>query len=885
MTHWMRASARRILSWLRPSAAERDFDDELRAHLEMLTDDNIRRGLPPEQAARAARVRLGGMTQLKETRRELAGLPILRDFLQDARYAARALRRQAGFTAVAILTLGLGIGANTAIFSVVYAVLLEPLPYEHAARLVSVAQVQPQQENRATGWSYLNFVDLRAQNHVFDAVAGSQHHQLTLTGSGEPRAVDTSVVTAGFFELFSVRPLMGRLLTPADADKGAAPVVVLSEPFWQSAFGGDPAIVGRAIVLDKRPFTVVGVAPPAFRFPLLTASEQIWIPLAQDPLFGGWTARRGGHWLQVSGRLKEGLTLGQAQAEMDTIAGAASRAYPAENKGWAIRMVPLQRMIVGNVQSALFVLLAAVALVLLIACANLANLLLTRATARTREIAVRAALGASRGRIVRQLFGETAVLGGLGGAAGLAIAVAGVQVLAALVPATVPRVNPIRVDGIVLAFALLLSIAATLAFGLAPSIVAARVDLQGRLREGGRGGETAGRRRVRNVLAAAEVALALVLLTAAGLVLRSFARLTAVDPGFEAQHLLKAEVSLPRFEYATPRQWRTFADLLLARVQAEPGLRDTAIAIPAPIADGFINLGFEIVGAPAPPGASRTANYVAISPEYFGVMGVPLVAGRAFDAHDGPDAARVCIISAAMARLYFAGRDAVGARLDFAFPPDAAAPREIVGVVGDVRDVSLERDPGPMMYVPFAQAPFPGAVLVVKSALAPAAVVSAIRRDVAAIDANLPVTDVGMMPDLLDASVAQPRFRAWLLGAFAATALVLAALGVFGVISNSVSRRTQEIGVRIALGASRGRILRMVLGETAAIAAAGFAVGLPCALAASRLIGHLLFDVSDHDPATLAWVGCVLAAVTVLAGYLPARRATRVAPMVALRED
>jgi putative ABC transport system permease protein len=883
----IKAFPSRIRGWFSRGDADQEFDRELVTHLEMLTDEHVRQGMAPEAARRAARVRLGGVTQLKEVNRELQGLPAIQMFFQDARFAVRMLRRNPGFTAVAVLTLALGIGANTAIFSVVHAVLLKPLPYSKADQLFNVFEAKSQDGIAGTGWSYPNFTELRDQNGIFSEMAGSQKHQLTLTGRGEPSVVDTSVVTAEFFSLFGEKPLTGRMFVSDDGKRGAAPVVMLSEALWRGFFGGDPKIIGSSISLDKRPFTVVGIMPSAFRFPQLTKTEQLWIPLVQDPLFGSWIDRRQGHWLQVTGRLKPGMSIAQAQAELNAIGASLAKDFPAENGGWQIRMVSLQDMIVGEVKSPLFVLLGAVGLVLLIACANIANLLLTRATSRAREIAVRTALGAGRARIVRQLLSETAVLGLLGGVAGIALAYWGVHVLSSLLPPSVPRVNDIGVDYWVLGFALLLSLVASCMFGLAPALASAKANLQASLREGGgRSGESPGRRRARSLLAAGEVALAMVLLVAAGLLLRSFGNLLSVSPGFDVQHVVKADISFPRFQYSTPQQWTAFADELLTGLQAAPGMKDSAVAVPRPIADGPINLGFDIVGnPPASAGTSRTANYVSVSPGYFRVMAIPLMAGRSFDRHDIASAARVSVISQAMARIYFPNQDPVGKRLLFGFPPDGMVEREIVGIVGDVRDVALGQDPGPMMYVPFAQAPFWGANVVVRSTLSPSSVAMAIRQEVQKLDKDLPVTDVAMMPDLLEASLAQPRFRTFLLGLFAAMALVLAATGIFGVISYSVSCRTNEIGVRVALGASRGTILRMVLRETLVLTFLGLALGVPSALAASRLVGHMLFDVSTYDPATLVIVALALAAVATLAGYVPARRAMRVDPIVALRSE
>jgi putative ABC transport system permease protein len=887
MLAWIRALASRTRAWLSPRHADQDFENELEIHLEMLTEENVRRGMAPEEAKRAARMRLGGLTQLRETNRELQGLPLIETFLQDARYALRMLGKSPGFTAVAVLTLALGIGANTAIFSVVYAVVLKPLPYVNSEQLFNVFEVQPQQGGTGTGWSYLNFRELREQNSVFSEMAGVQKHQLTLTGRGEPSIVNTSVVTPELFSLFGQKPLAGRMFFSGDGKPGAPPVVVLGENLWRGSFGADPTIIGSSINLDKRAFTVIGIMPATFRFPFLTKSEQLWIPLVQDPVFGSWMDRRGGHWLQVTGRLKPGVSMTEARAELDTISARLAKAFPAENDGWAIRMVPLQQMIVEDVKSPLLVLLGAVGLVLLIACANIANLLLTRATSRAREMAVRTTLGAGRARIVRQLLVESAVLGLLGGAIGIGLAYWGVAGLSWLLPPSLPQLSAIRVDNFVLGFALLLSVLASCAFGLAPALFAANSNLQASLREGGgRSGESVNRRRARSFLAAGEIALAMVLLVAAGLLLRSFSRLMSVSPGFNVQHMVKADISLPRFQYSAPQQWAAFSDELLARIQAQPGLEDSAVAVPVPIADGFINLGFDIVGNPPVfAGASRTANYVSVSPDYFRVMGIPLVAGRFFNQHDISSAPRVSVISEAMVRLYFPNGDALGKRLTFGFPPDPGAVREIIGIVGDVRDVALGQDPGPMMYVPFQQAPFWGGGVIVKSTLSPSSVVAAVRQEVRKMDKDLPVTDVQTMPDIMETSLAQPRFRTLLLGVFAAMALVLAATGIFGVISYSVSCRTNEIGIRVALGASSGAILGMVLRETLLLALAGLALGVPSALVASRVVGHMLFGISAKDPLTLAAVAVTLAAVAALAGYIPARRAMRVDPMVALRYE
>jgi putative ABC transport system permease protein len=869
-----------------PETIDREFQRELDTHLELATQENISRGMTPEEAARAARVRLGGRTQLKETNRELRGLPFIETALQDLRFAFRMLRKNPGFSAIAILTLALGIGANTAIFSVVYAVLLKPLPYPGSDQLFTVFQQDVKNPKNVNGFSFLNLRDLREQSEIFSDLSGVQAHQLTLTGRGEAFNIDTSVVTPDLFTTFRVQPILGRMFIADDGKPGAAPVVVLSETLWRGSFAADPAIIGTSISLDKRAFTVIGVAPAAFRFPQLQKSRQIWVPIVNDPLFGSWLERRGGHWLTLTGRVKPGVNPAQAEAQFDAIAARLAKDYPEYNEGWTIRMIPLRDFLVGEVKTPLLVLLGAVGLVLLIACANIANLLLARATSRSREIAVRATLGAGRSRLVRQLLSETLVLSVIGGLAGVALAYYGIRVLATFLPPELTRIHSINIDYAVLGFALALSIFASCAVGLVPAFLVARSDLQSTLREGGRSGESSASRRARNILASAEIALALVLLVAAGLLLRSFSKLTEVSPGFQVEHVVKAEVSLPRAQYSTPQQWFAFSDSLLTRLQSEPGMEKSALAIPLPITDGFVNIAFDIENRPAPSAAdARIADYVAVTPTYFHVMNIPLIAGRTFEPRDNMSAPPVAVVTQSFVRAYFPSENPIGQRITFGFPPDPGISREIIGIVGDVHDVSLGKDPGPMMYAAYAQSPFPGACIAVQSTLAPVAVISSIRDSVAALDKDLPVTDIATMTEVLHDSTAQPRFRTTLIAIFAAIALILAATGIFGVISYSVQCRTNEIGIRVALGASAVSILNMVLSETLILAAIGLAVGLPVALASSHVLGHLLFGVSPTDPTTLIVVSLTLALVAAAAGYVPARRATQVDPLIALRHD
>jgi putative ABC transport system permease protein len=864
-----------------------ELDQDIRAHIEIETRDNIERGMTPDEAHYAALRKFGNVTRVQEEAREVWSLVWLEQMWQDVRYAARMLRKSPGFTAVAVLTLALGIGANTAIFSVVYAILLRPLPYADPGQLVVIFQSKPQEQVPFTGINYVNFAECRAQSRAFAEMAANQAHQLTLTGVGEPSVLTTTVVTPEIFSLLQAQPLLGRTFLPEDGKRGAALVVILSENLWRSQFGSDPSLVGRSISLDKRSFTVVGIMPASFHSLLLTAHEDIWIPLSQDPLFGPWMSRLSGHWLRVIGRLKPGVSLAQAQAEMNTMSAALANEDPADNAGWQIRVVPLQEDIVGKSRPALLVLLAAVGLVLLIACVNIANLLLSRASSRAREIALRIALGAGRKRIVRQLLTESTVLGLLGGIAGIVLAYWGVHALGSLLPADLPRVQTIRVDGWVLGFALLLSFVASFIFGLAPSVFAADSSLQRGLKESaGHSGESGGQRSARGFLAATEIALATVLLVAAGLLMRSFTMLTSVNPGFNAEHVVKADISLPQFQYSTPQQWAAFSNALLDRIQVEPGLRDAAMVVPLPLDEGNVNLAFQIVGnPPLPPGVSVTADFSSVSPDYFHLMEIPLLRGRVFGAQDSAAAPRVTVISETMARQFFPNQDPLGKQLIFGFPPDGDAAREIVGVVGDVRDTSLSEMPGPMMYVPFAQAPFWGGQLVVRSTLGSSSVAASIRKVTHDIDKDLPVTDIATLPETLDASVAQPRFRTLLVGLFGLIALLLAAVGIFGVISYSVSRRSHEIGIRVALGATPANVLQLILGESAKLVLLGLALGVPAALALTRFLASLLFEVHPADPLTFIGVAALLSAVALIACYVPAKRAMRVDPMVALRYE
>jgi len=810
-----------------------------------------------------------------------------RDFVQDVRYGLRMLRNSPGFAVVVVVTLALGIGANTAIFSIVNSVLLQTFPYPDPDQLVLIFDVPVNRPDALSSISYRDFAECREQNHVFSEVAGNAFHDLTLTGAGEPFVVNTADVTPQIFPLLGAKPLAGRTLLGEDGKEGAAPVALISENLWRSHFGSDPALTGRPINLDMRSFTVVGILPASFRYPDGAPRQDVWIPVAQDPLFGPRLFQPGSRVLAGVGRLKPGISLEEAQAEMSTLGNRLAKESPIDDSGFTLHLEPYRKFVIGDVKSPLLILFGAVGLVLLIACANIANLLLSRATAREREIAVRIALGAGRARIIRQLLTESALLGSLGGVGGVLLAIWGIRDLRPLLPSSVVQIHSIHVGVSVLAFALLLSLVAALAFGLAPALLASPSNLQANIKEGG---ERTGQRRghdVRSVLAIAEVSLAMVVLIAGGLLIRSFALVSAVYPGFDATNVTEAEVSLPQFQYATPQQWRAFANELLSRLHAQPGLSVSALAAPLPMdRQGEAAVAFSIVGQPPlSPGKVPLADYATVSPDYFPVMRIPLLRGRFFSDRDAPSSPKVAIISDTLARRYFPNQDPLGKEMRFGFPPDNNVSRKIVGIVGDIRDAALSRKPGPMMYVPFDQAPLYGGEVVVRSSLSTTSIAAGIRQTVRSLDKDLPVTDIKPVSDALGQSISQERFRTFLLSSFSALALVLAAIGIFGVISYSTSQRTHEIGIRIALGAGKHDVLRLIFGEGAKLALSGLCIGSIAALLLTRLMSGLLYTISATDPFTFACVTVLLFSVAMIACYVPARRAMRVDPISALRHE
>jgi putative ABC transport system permease protein len=806
--------------------------------------------------------------------------------MQDLRYGVRMLAKKPGFTLIAVLALALGVGANTAIFSVVNAVLLRPLPFDKPEQLVQVWATNAKRGQRSAPTSYLNFADWRDQNRVFDHMAAYTDASAAFTYGDTPEQIEGAGVTADLFKVLGTEPLMGRALASED-ERPNAHVVVLGYNLWQRRFNADPKIVGQQIKFDGESTTVIGVMPKGFAFPFNAESPEFWIPL--DPQ-QDYNKERGANYLGVVGRLKPGVTLSEAQAEMETVAHRLEQEYPDKNTGKSIRLVSLHEDLVGAVRPALLVLLAAVGFVLLIACVNVANLLLARASSRHKEVAIRTALGASRGRIIRQLLTESLILAFTGGALGLLLALWGVDVLGAAIPADIPRVKDVGLDASVLLFTLGVSFLTGLLFGLAPALQASKPDFNEALKEGGRGStEGLSRNRVRSLLVVVEVALSLVLLIGAGLMIKSFYQLLNVNPGFEPDHVLTASFSLPPVKYPGAEQQAAFFQQLVERVRALPGVQSAAFVNPLPLSNNMIQNILTIEGRPPQaPGERLITNTRIASADYIQTMGIPIKRGRAFNEHDGKDGPTVFLVNETFVQRYFPNEDPIGKRIKVSIRPSPDKPDangEIVGVVGDVKHQTLDKEAGPESYVPAASFAESYMTLVARTSSDPAALTSALRGAVQEIDREQPVYEIQTMNQVLAHSVATRRFNMLLLGIFAAVALILAGVGIFGVMNYSVTQRTHEIGIRMALGAQHSDVLRMIVGQGMILTIIGVAVGLATAFMLTRVMVGLLYGVSATDPLTFAGVSVLLSAVALLACYIPARRATKVDPMVALRYE
>jgi predicted permease len=802
--------------------------------------------------------------------------------LHDLRFALRALRRSPGFTAVAVLTLALGIGANTAIFSVVDAVLLRPLPFAESDRLVRLFTVSRLSDHDV--YSPANFRDARTLNHTLAEVSFFDGGSFTLTGRGEPTQLQGVRVGQNFFQVLRARPALGRVFRAEENQPGQNRVVVLSHSLWQQRFGGDPAIVGRTISLNRLPYEVVGVMPAGFSYP---EGQEAWVPEEYDGRFMSEDSR-GGYYMDVFGRLKPGVTVEQAARDVHAIGERLKVEHPETNAGFGMTVTSMREATVGDVRGALLILLGAVGLVLLIACANVANLMLARATARDTEMAVRAALGANRHRLVRQLLTESVLLAALGGAAGLLLAVWGTRLLVSFHPEGVPRLMEVRVDGVVMVFTAGVAVLTGLLFGLLPATQMTRTPLASTLREGGRSGlGTRGSARARSILVVAEIALAVMLLTGAGLLIRSFVGLQSVDPGFRPEQVLTWRLNLPQVSYESDASRLAFYDRLLDRLRGQPGVESAAAVTSTPMSGATMVLGVVVEGQPpAEPGEMPTADVLVATPEYLSTMGIPVVRGRAFTAADRAGAPPVVMLNEAAARRLFPGEDPIGRRLSLTWTRDSVdVGGEVVGITPDVRQHSLDGEARPTIYVSYAQAPMSRMDMVVRSRLPLGSLTAGIKREVRALDANLPIDELQPLEQVVEQSISQPRFYMTLLSIFAAVALALAAIGIFGVVSYTVRQRRREIGIRMALGAEPARVLRMVIGGAVGLAAVGVGLGVAGALAGTRLMAGLLFGVGATDPTTFIGVSALLLGIAALSSYLPARSAVRVDPNVALRAD
>ncbi|HYP29657.1 MAG TPA: ABC transporter permease [Blastocatellia bacterium] len=815
--------------------------------------------------------------------------------IQDVRYGIRVLLKGRAITALALVALTLGIGANTAIFSIVNAVLFRSLPYKDSDRLVLVWDTNPTLD---LGIDLLpvnsaNFTDWRAQNQVFEEMSLIENARFALTGIDTPERVSGAGVSSSFFQIMRVEPVLGRVFTPDEDKPGSNRVAVISHSMWQSRFGGDPNVLDKTLTLDGGSYNVIGVLPQGFHFPRaqdlpsyldLSPQTDLWTPIA---LSANEMSNRGSHNKAAIARLKDGVSVEQAQAGMSVIASALAESFQ-ENKGFGVSLVLLRDQVVGDARVALLVLLGAVGFVLLIACANVANLLLSRSAARQKEVAIRAALGATRWRMVRQLLTESVLLSLAGGALGIMVASVAVRVLVAAGPDNIPRKHEIGIDFEVLGFTLLASFLTGILFGLAPALQASRCDLNESLKEGGRGSTGIRGNRVRSLLVVAEVSLSLVLLIGTGLIIKSFVQLLRVDPGFNPQNVVTMTVDIPDSKYPSDEKQREFYRQVLGRIKALPGAETVGAVSELPLGGGEEVDGFIIEGRPVPTTLTDMplGDQRVIDENYFDAMRIPLVSGRNFNERDTVKAPLVTIISRGLARRYFPGEDPVGKRIkiDALGRPDIPW-TEIVGVVGDVKHSSLDIESRPQYYLPYYQVTFSNMSFVVRTSFEPRGMISAMRDELWAVDKDQPITDLRTMGQYMDNAVSRQRFSVTLLGLFAGLAIILSAVGIYGVVSYSVTQRTHEIGIRMALGARSVDVLRLVVGQGMALTLAGVALGLAAAFALTRIIASLLFGVSASDPFIFAAVPLLLICVAFVASYLPARRAMKLDPMIALRYE
>jgi putative ABC transport system permease protein len=880
----------RAFAWLSRIAAlvgagrrDRDFHDELEAHLAIATADYVRRGLAPEDAERQARLRLGGIPQLEEVRRDHRGVPQLETTMHDVRFALRTLRKQAGFSAVAILTLALGIGATTSMFGVLHAVLLRPLPYAEPDRLVEIFETNPLKHWVRNVASAANYVDWRRMNTVFTDIAatngsgdkGEGQFDVFLTGSGEPQRLKALQTTGNLFRVLGAGPMLGRVFTDEETYDGRQRVVILSYALWRGPFAADPHVVGREISLSGRTYAVVGVMPPSFFYP--SHDIQLWMPVGYKPAV---FAQRRAHWLRVVARLKPGVTIERAREEMTGIAAQLERQYPATNTTMGVRLEGLHEAFAFDARPAVLVLFAAVGTVFLIVCVNIANLQLGRAAGRTREIAIRRALGASRGRIVRQLVTEGVVLSLAGGALGLGLAALARRLLIALAASSLPLFVDLQIDRAVVLFDVALSLLAPIVFGVAPALMSAGAGTLGDRSD--TGGPV--QRRTRLALVVAEVALAVMLVVGAGLLTRSLLLLERVDPGFAPAHAFAFQIQLPSARYPSDAKVLSALEDIERRLAAQPGI--DAVGSTSTLAlKGYAWTGDATVEGRPPDDYERELRHESVTPGYFTAIGAHLVAGRWLNAFDRPPRPQVALANEALAVRYFRGADPIGKRISFGRPTDKPDWVTIVGVVANTKQDSLDSAVQPEVYVPAAQDTQNPYTVAMRSRLDADAVFAAARAQVHAFDKDLVLTDVTSLDDLVRASADGERFRTWLFGGFAGLALLLAALGIYGVLAYFVAQRVRELGIRLALGASPRQVWQMVVGQGMRPVLWGSIGGLAAAYAAATVIKTLLFNVAPIDPVTYLGTAVALVLVGLLACAVPAYRAVHVDPLVALRED
>jgi putative ABC transport system permease protein len=818
--------------------------------------------------------------------------------LNDIRYALRMLTKAPWFTAVAVLTLALGIGANTAIFSVVNALLLKPLPFPASHQLVAFGMTNTRNKTQPElgSLSYPDFFDFRDQNHAFAAVAVFNDRAYALGGLDGATSIHGVKCSAEFFDVLGIKPIIGRNFERADEQAHGGPggyKVILGDSFWHEHFGGDANVLGRTIELNRRSYSVIGVMPPRFQYPIQNEPVEFYVTIAEEASNPDGskpaTENRGSHSLEAIGRLKPGMTIEQAQADLATIAANLEKQYPTTNSYFGVQTKPLREELIGDVRTALYVLFGAVVCVLLIANANVANLLLARASVRGKEIALRAAVGASRGRILRQLLTESVILAALGGICGLLFAQWGTDALIRTVPQNIPRITTIRLDAVVLTFTLLVSLTTGIVFGLFPAWQASQVDLNNSLKTGTRtGGGYEHKATLRNGLVMAEVALALVLLICAGLLLQSFARLGRVSSGLRTDRLLTAQIQLPTAGYPKNESIIAFYERFLERIRTLPGIEAASMIVPLPLSGSNMVTSFDIEEHPLPEGQQAGAPVRIIGTDYFRAAGIPVREGRVFNESDRMDSLPVVIVNERFAAKFFPGQNVIGKRIKPGFSADDSDEkmREIVGIVGNVKHRSLSNEDSPEMYLPHSQIPFEIMSLVIRTNVSdPANVTAAVRRELASLDPTIPLRSVRVFNEYISRSLARPQFNALLLSIFAGTALILTAIGIYGVLAYSVTQRTNEIGIRIALGAAQSNIFKLVVGQAMTLVAISAAIGLVCAFAATRLLSSLLFGVGAWDPLTFSSIVFLIGLVAFLAAWIPARRAARVDPIIALRTE